>query len=48
MLPLFYLAYGEGQISATASGIFLSLLVFALGCIAFIWYGYRTYPSDRS
>ncbi len=48
MLPLFYLAYGEGQIASTSSGIFVSLLIFTLGCVAFILYGYRTYPSDRA
>jgi hypothetical protein len=48
MSPLFYLAYGEGQISSTASGIFLSLLLLTLGCVAFIFYGARTYPADRN
>jgi hypothetical protein len=47
MLPLFYFAYGEGQIASTASGIFAGLLVFTLGCVAFILYGYKTYPRDR-
>ncbi|MGF1567462.1 MAG: hypothetical protein ACFCVD_05235 [Nodosilinea sp.] len=44
----FYLAYGEGQIASTASTIFLSLLLFAIGCLAFIIYGYKTYPADRN
>jgi hypothetical protein len=44
----FYLAYGEGQISSTASGIFLGLLILTLGCLAFIFYGYKTYPADRN
>ncbi|MBE9112804.1 hypothetical protein IQ273_25785 [Nodosilinea sp. LEGE 07298] len=47
MLPALYLAYGEGQAASTASGIFLALVVFTLGCLAFIFYGYKTYPADR-
>jgi len=42
-----YLAYGEGQFGSTATGVFLGLMILALGCIAFIIYGYRTYPADR-
>ncbi|NJL45337.1 MAG: hypothetical protein HC922_05505 [Leptolyngbyaceae cyanobacterium SM2_3_12] len=45
---LFYLAYGEGQIASTASTMFLSLLLFTLGCLALIIYGYKTYPADRN
>ncbi|MGF1519620.1 MAG: hypothetical protein ACFCVB_17710 [Nodosilinea sp.] len=47
MFPVFYLAYGEGQAASTTGGIFLALVVFTLGCLAFIFYGYKTYPADR-
>lgn len=39
--------YGEGQFASTGLGVFLGLLVFAAGCIAFIIYGAITYPADR-
>lgn len=48
MLLLLYLAYGEGQTASTAGGVFLALLVATLGCLGFIFYGYKTYPSDRN
>lgn len=48
MLPAFYLAYGEGQAASTAGGIFVALVVLTLGCLAFILYGYKTYPADRN
>ena len=47
MSYIFYLAYGEGQISSTASGVFLGLVVFVVGCLAFGVYSYRTYPVDK-
>ncbi|ASC70148.1 hypothetical protein XM38_010780 [Halomicronema hongdechloris C2206] len=47
MAPQLYLAYGEAQFGSTASGVFLGVTIFALACIAFIIYGYRTYPADR-
>jgi len=43
----FYLAYGEGQISSTASGVFSGLIVFVIGCIIFGVYSYQTYPVDK-
>lgn len=42
-----YLAYGEGQFSSTANGIFSGLIVFILCCIVFGVYSYRTYPIDK-
>lgn len=47
MLPTVYLAYGEGQAASTAGGLFMALVVFTLGCLAFIFYGYKTYPANR-
>jgi hypothetical protein len=32
--------------TSTASGVFLGLLVFAAGCIAFVIYGATVYPTD--
>lgn len=32
--------------STTGIGIFLGLLAFGLSCVAFIVYGYLTYPAD--
>ncbi|MEM6521224.1 MAG: hypothetical protein AAF722_18045 [Cyanobacteria bacterium P01_C01_bin.70] len=47
MPPMFYLAYGEGQFSSTASGIFSALVVFVICCVAFGLYSYQTYPNER-
>jgi|GEM_PF-1184249 hypothetical protein len=48
-MPLnFYLAYGEGDFASTAGGVFMGLVVLTLGCLAFIFYSYRTYPENRS
>ena len=44
---MYYLAYGEGQFSSTANGVFLGLVVFVVCCITFVIYSYRTYPLDR-
>lgn len=33
--------------AATGIGIFLGLLVFGLSCVAFIIYGFLTYPADQ-
>lgn len=47
-MPLiFYFAYGEGQFSSTANGVFSGLLVFVVCCIAFGVFAYRNYPVDR-
>ena len=47
MPALFYLAYGEGQASATANGVFLGLVLLVIGCVSFGIFAYRTYPIDR-
>lgn len=47
MPSMFYLAYGEGQVSTTANGVFLGLAAFAVCCITFVIYSYTTYPADR-
>lgn len=47
MSHMFYLAYGEGQFSSTASGVFVGLVAFTAGCIAFVLYSYQTYPADK-
>ncbi|MGD1906418.1 MAG: hypothetical protein ACFB0C_10550 [Leptolyngbyaceae cyanobacterium] len=47
MLNIFYLAYGEGDFSSTASGIVSALIVLLIGCLAFGIYSYKTYPIDR-
>lgn len=44
---LFYLAYGEGQSSTTASGVFSGLAVFVISCVIFGVFAYKTYPADR-
>ena len=44
---LFYLAYGEGQFSTTANGVFFGLVLFVIGCVTFGIFAYRTYPIDR-
>ena len=48
MLPMIYLvAFGEGRSGATASGIFLGLVLFVISLVAFGVYAYRTYPVDQ-
>ncbi|MEO0374617.1 MAG: hypothetical protein AAF329_08340, partial [Cyanobacteria bacterium P01_A01_bin.17] len=47
MPSLFYLAFGEGQFSTTASGVFSGLAVFVVCCIVFVVLAYRNYPVDQ-
>lgn len=42
-----FLAYGEGQFSSTATGVFLGLLVTVSFCVLLIFYAANTYPADR-
>ncbi|MBE9078929.1 hypothetical protein IQ241_16785 [Romeria aff. gracilis LEGE 07310] len=44
---LFYLAYGEGQFGATASGVFLGIAGLVIGCVAFVLLSYKAYPADQ-
>ena len=47
-MPLIpYLAYGEGQISSTGTGVFSGLILLVILCVAFGVYSYRTYPTDK-
>ncbi len=39
--------YGQGQFASTGTSIFVGLVVFALICLALIFYGATTYPKDQ-
>lgn len=39
--------YGQGQFATTGTSIFIGLVVFALTCLALIFYGATTYPKDQ-
>ncbi len=44
---MFYMAYGENQFGATASGIFVGIAALVACCVAFIFYAYKNYPADQ-
>ena len=47
MTRLFYLAYGEGQFGATATGVFSALVLLLVFFIGLGAYAYTTYPTDQ-
>jgi glycerol-3-phosphate acyltransferase PlsY len=42
-----FLAYGEGEFAATATGVFLGVSALVVLCVLLGIYAVNTYPADR-